>query len=159
MQNDFQARILVWIEWACRLGLAGLFFYAALPKMADPDAFAKAIANYKVILPIIGQGYVYPAAMFVPALEAIIGVGILLNRSKRAASWLSAGILALFTVLILQAVLRGLNIDCGCFGASELAQSKATKVGWIKIAQNTGWMMASIFVYSRSRPKRSRYRL
>jgi putative oxidoreductase len=159
MQSDRKAQLLTALEWACRLYLAGVLFYAAWPKLMDPQGFAKAITNYRLVLPFIGQNYVYPMAMFIPALEAILGIGLLFARAKRASSFLTAGLLALFTVLILQAVLRGLNIDCGCFGSSDISQAEAAKVGWTRIAEDIAWFLMAMFVYKRSSPRKPRYRM
>jgi putative oxidoreductase len=159
MQSDRKTQFLTVLEWICILALIGVYFYAAIPKLKDPAAFAKAIVNYRLVLPFIGQGYVYPTAMLIPALEVIVSIGLLFNQSRRAAAFLSSALMILFIVLILQAVLRGLNIDCGCFGSSNIAQAKASKVGWLKIAEDIGWLAASVFVYKRSSPRRPRYRL
>jgi putative oxidoreductase len=159
MQSDRKAQLLTALEWACRLYLAGVLLYAAWPKLIDPVGFAKAITNYRLVLPFIGQDYVYAMAMFMPALEAVLGIGLLFSRSKRAASYLTAALLALFTVLILQAVLRGLNIDCGCFGSSEISAAKAAKVGWTRIAEDVAWFLMALFVYKRSSPRKPRYRM
>ena len=157
MQNDLQTQIWIRLEWVCRLALAGVFLYAALPKMMEPTEFAKAITNYKVSFPIIGQSYVYLVAIFMPSLEAVVAIGLLINWYKRASSVVAMAMMALFTVLILQAVLRGLNIDCGCFGTTEAAQIKANIVGWQKIAEDIGWLAAAAFVYYRSRVRKPQY--
>jgi hypothetical protein len=159
MKTDFSARALTTLEWICRLALAGLFLYAALPKLADPAAFAKAITNYKVSFPLIGQNYVYPAAIFLPALELIAGLGLLYHKTKHAAGAVATVLLSVFTILILQAVLRGFNIDCGCFGTSDLAAAKAHKVGWSRLLQNLGWIIAAAYVWRRSARKKPSYRL
>ena len=155
MLNNVQTQIWTRLEWVCRLALAGLFLYAAYPKIIDPVEFAKAIANYRVSFPVVGQSYVYMVAMFMPTFEAVLAVGLLINRYKRASSFLSMLLMALFTVLILQAVLRGLNIDCGCFGSTPAAQAKVHLVGWRRIAEDVGWMVAAAYVYFRSSPRRT----
>jgi uncharacterized membrane protein YphA (DoxX/SURF4 family) len=159
MQNNLQTQIWTRLEWVCRLALAGVFLYAAVPKMLEPMEFAKAVTNYRVSFPIVGQSYVYLVAMFMPSLEAVVAIGLLVNRYKRASSFIAMSLMALFTVLILQAVLRGLNIDCGCFGSSPEAQAQAHKVGWLKIAEDAGWLAAAAFVYYRSRPRKVQYKM
>lgn len=159
MLNDVKGQIWTRLEWVCRLAVAGVFLYAAYPKIIDPIEFAKAITNYRLAFPVIGQDYVYAVAIFMPSLEAVVAIGILIERYKRASSLIAMLLMALFTVLILQAVLRGLNIDCGCFGSSPVAQAKAHMVGWRRIAEDVGWLAASAFVYFRARPKKPAYKL
>jgi hypothetical protein len=109
------------------------------------------MVNYRVILPLIGQGYVYPAASFMPALEAVGGLALLFNRWRRAGSFLCGALLVLFVVLIAQAVIRGLNIDCGCFGTGVVSRTLGRKVGLEKIVENTLWLAACVFVWKRAK--------
>jgi len=151
MNPDLKRRLLLVLEWTCRLLVAGTFLLAAVPKLLDPVSFAKAIVNYRVILPLIGQGYVYPAASFMPALEAVGALALLFNRWRRAGSLVCGALLMLFIVLIGQAVIRGLNIDCGCFGSGAVSRTLGQKVGLEKILENTLWLAACVFVWARAR--------
>jgi putative oxidoreductase len=124
------------IDWLFRVVVAAVFLAAAVPKMYDPLAFAKAIANYRLPFPWIGLDYIYAVATFMPPLEAVAALALFWNRTKKTASLVAGGLLLLFIVLIAQAVFRGLNIDCGCFGSSKLALISAQKVGLAKIIEN-----------------------
>ncbi len=159
MNKSLREQIFTGLDWTFRLLLAGLFLYAAWPKILDPAGFARDITNYRVSLPGIGQNYVYLSAMFVPALEAVAAVCLFLPKLRRGAALTLVILLTVFTVLILQAVLRGLNIDCGCFGSSATASALAAKVGWSKILENLGFLAAAIFVYLRACPPKPKYRL
>jgi putative oxidoreductase len=159
MNKSLREQIFTGLDWTFRLLLAGLFLYAAWPKLLDPEGFARSITNYKLSLPVIGQDYVYLSAMFLPALEAVAAVCLFISKLRRGAALTFVVLLSVFTVLILQAVLRGLNIDCGCFGNSDVSAALATKVGWTKILENLGWLAAAIFVYLRSCPPKPKYRL
>ena len=151
MNPDLKRRLFLVLEWMCRLLVAGTFLLAAVPKLLDPVSFAKAIANYRLILPLIGQGYVFPAAMFMPALEAVGALALLFNRWRRAGSLVCGALLILFIVLIAQAVIRGLNIDCGCFGTGAVSRALGAKVGLEKILENTLWLAACVFVWRREK--------
>ncbi len=159
MNRSLREQIFAGLDWAFRLLLAGLFIYAAWPKLLDPMSFARSITNYKVELPVVGLDYAYLTAMFLPALEGVAAVCLFVPKFRRGAAFVVAFLLALFTVLILQAVLRGLNIDCGCFGNSDASAALATKVGWNKILENLGFLAAAIFVYLRACPPKPKYRL
>ena len=151
MNPDLKRRLFLVLEWMCRLLVAGTFLLAAVPKLLDPVSFAKAIANYRLILPLIGQGYVFPAAMFMPALEAVGALALLFNRWRRAGSLVCGALLIVFIVLIAQAVIRGLNIDCGCFGTGAVSRALGAKVGLEKILENTLWLAACVFVWRREK--------
>lgn len=151
MDSHLKDRLFLILEWICRLVVAGTFLLAAVPKLLDPLSFAKAIVNYRVILPLIGQGYVFPAAMFMPALEAVGALALLFNRWKRAGSLVCGVLLILFIALIGQAVIRGLNIDCGCFGTGAISRALAQKVGIDKMIENAVWLAACVFVWKRAK--------
>jgi uncharacterized membrane protein YphA (DoxX/SURF4 family) len=151
MESDLKRRLFLVLEWICRLVVAGTFLLAAVPKLLDPLSFAKAIVNYRVILPLIGQGYAYPAAIFMPALEAVGALALLFNRWLRAGSLVCGALLVLFIVLIAQAVIRGLNIDCGCFGTGTVSRALGAKVGLEKILENTLWLAACGLVWKRAK--------
>ncbi len=94
-----------------RLILAGVFIYASLDKILNPDAFAQAIFNYQV-LP--GE-LVNLTALILPWLELILGVCLLSGRWMTGASSLAAILMAVFIGLIFFNLARGLDISCGCF--------------------------------------------
>jgi putative oxidoreductase len=96
---------------ACRWFLAGLFLFAAHDKVWDPSAFAAVVARYE-LLPL---GAVNAASAVIAWLELILGVLMALGLLLRPAALWSAGLLALFTGLMIYAGLVGAGFDCGCF--------------------------------------------
>lgn len=159
MHRSLREQIFTGLDWAFRLLLAGVLLYAAWPKMLDPHSFAKAIANYKVSLPIVGSDYIFLTAIILPPLEAVTAICLFVNRMRRGAALMAVILMSLFIVLIAQAVLRGFNIDCGCFGASASSAALASKVGWSKVGENAGLLVAALFVYLRACPPKPKYRL
>jgi putative oxidoreductase len=97
-----------------RVAMAALFLYAAVTKLVDPSSFAQQIANYQ-LMP-------WPAtavlSVFLPALELCVGVSLLLGRWESGALVWVAIMLTIFSGALLSAIVRGLSIDCGCFGRS-----------------------------------------
>jgi len=97
-----------------RLLVAALFLFAAITKLFDPSSFAQQIANYQLAP--------WPAtavlSVFLPALELCVGICLLLGRWESGALVWLAILLMIFSGALLSAILRGLSIDCGCFGRS-----------------------------------------
>lgn len=93
------------------LVLAAVFLAAAAPKLADPDAFAVAVARYR----LLPDTWISLAAIWIPPLEVVAAVALLLPRWRRAGAGLLALLLAGFTAAMLSAAARGLEIGCGCF--------------------------------------------
>lgn len=98
--------------WCCRLLLGGAFGTAAVLKIMDPSAFVADIGHYR-LLP-------YPVAVvlavYLPWLELLCGAAVLIRWRDRGALLLLVALCAVFSLALASAWLRGLNIDCGCFG-------------------------------------------
>jgi putative oxidoreductase len=115
--------------WVLRIALAGVFVYAAIPKLIDPGEFAAAIQNYRAV-PDAVVGHV---ALFVPAFELVIAIGLLVSPYTRGAALLATLMLCVFGVAMAQARWRGIDLSCGCFGAAFEA-----KVSWLTVARTLG---------------------
>jgi uncharacterized membrane protein len=97
-----------------RLAIAALFLFAAVTKLVDPSSFAQQIANYQ-LTPWLATAVL---SVFLPALELSVGVCLLLGRWESGALAWVAVLLIIFSGALLSAIVRGLSIDCGCFGRS-----------------------------------------
>jgi putative oxidoreductase len=96
-----------------RLALGGLFVYAGVVKVLDPLDFAQNIRNYR----LVGQSLSFIAAVVLPWLEILAGVALAAGIWKRASALIISGLLVFFIVLTLVTIARGLDVECGCFGA------------------------------------------
>jgi uncharacterized membrane protein YphA (DoxX/SURF4 family) len=103
------------VEWLfyhlCRLILALVFVYAGAVKIQDVVAFAGHVAAYQ-ILPYAMN---YLVAATLPYVEFLAGVLLLLNVRVRPALVAIGGMTLVFMVALVSVLLRGLDIDCGCF--------------------------------------------
>ncbi len=99
------------IVLAFRLILGVMFIYASLDKIAHPEEFAKQIGYYKS-LPF---GLENTVAIILPWTELIIGLCFLVGIFVDGATLLSILMMIVFILMISQAMLRGIDISCGCF--------------------------------------------
>jgi uncharacterized membrane protein YphA (DoxX/SURF4 family) len=115
----------VGLDWLLRLGLGLLFIVAGVAKLGDPGKFAVEIADYQ-FLPLLAP---YLAVML-PGVELVLGVALIAGpRGWRKASALGMVLLlAMFMVAVAQVVVRGINVDCGCFGGNSGAVTGLTLV-------------------------------
>ena len=102
-----------------RIGLGVLFVLAAWPKLQDPVGFARAISHYH----LLGETASRVLALVLPPMELMIGVCLILGVVHSGASLLAFSLLVLFTGAVTTALLRGLDISCGCFGVPWWFQS------------------------------------
>ena len=94
------------------VGLA--FLWAGYLKLLDPNAFLSAILTYDVFSYELSA----VASLWVPYLELCVGACLVFRVLKRGARFWAVGLLLVFIVLLAQAAVRGLDVDCGCFGSS-----------------------------------------
>src|SRR5919197_3771030 len=92
--------------------LAAIFIYAGVLKAIDPVQFASDIDNYKILPWPVSVAL----AFYLPWLEIFGALGLVFRFLYRGAlSTLTASIVV-FTLAIIAAKVRGLDITCGCFG-------------------------------------------
>lgn len=94
-----------------RIVLGGIFIYAGITKIADPVGFAGSIAAYR-ILPYFGS---YLVAAILPWVEVISGLLIASGFRVKGGAVVIALLNVVFIAALASALVRGLDIDCGCF--------------------------------------------
>lgn len=109
-----------------RIVIAFVFIYAGAEKISDPNSFSQAIYNYR----IFPNEMINIFAIILPWIELVSGILLLFGISVKENSAIIGTLLLVFILLIGISMIRGLDINCGCFG-------KGTPVGWRKIGENT----------------------
>jgi putative oxidoreductase len=100
--------------------LGAVFIFAGLTKMVDfqpfrvldPMDFARDIDNYKILPWSINV----LLALYLPWLEIICGLALVLRRLYSGALALLLALLVVFIGASFAAKARGIDITCGCFG-------------------------------------------
>jgi uncharacterized membrane protein YphA (DoxX/SURF4 family) len=135
MNKKLERTIAVILRWS----LALVFLYAAVGKLANPKLFAEQIDNYR-LLPWILVGL---TAVILPWLELFTALALLFGRWLRGASlWIMAMNLV-FIVAIMSAMLRGLDIECGCFAL----QAETSRVGLQRLFEDILFLLAAGMIY------------
>jgi len=132
LSNDYIALCL-------RIVLGFVFIIASVEKVADPAAFANSIGNYKLVAPSIALF----VASFLPWIELLSGLALLFGVYPRGSTLLIFIMLVVFTGGVVSAVLRGLDISCGCFTQDP----SVGKVGWLKVGENLAMILGSVLLY------------
>ncbi len=118
------------------LGLA--FVVASVDKVADPIAFGVSVANYK----LLPDSMALLTATLLPWVELLCGLALLAGVLVRGSSLLLTCLLLVFIAAVLSAMVRGLDITCGCF----TWHAKAATIGWNKVLENLGFLIASLLL-------------
>jgi uncharacterized membrane protein YphA (DoxX/SURF4 family) len=132
LSNDYLAL-------AARVIVGLLFIFASIDKIANPEAFAASIANYKLMSPFLTTA----SATVLPWIELLAGFALLFGIFHRGGAFILAVLLVIFTAAIVSALIRGLDISCGCLTQDP----QANKIGWTKVAENVGVFVLTTFLF------------
>ena len=104
-----------------RFALGIIFLYAAWTKISRPwELFAMSIDSYE-LLPL---KWVELVARTLPWFEAAVGVLLIAGIFLRSAAVATTLLLGVFFGLMVRAYAKGMQINCGCFGAGEVISWK-----------------------------------
>ncbi|MGD9333078.1 MAG: MauE/DoxX family redox-associated membrane protein [Desulfobacterales bacterium] len=102
-----------WIYRGIRWGLALVFFYAGVIKLADPEAFAVIIGAYGLVPEVL----LMPVAIILPAIEVLAAIGLWVDLRGSLAT--VAVLLTVFIAILGYGLWMGLDVDCGCYGPGD----------------------------------------
>lgn len=125
---------------ALRILLGAFLIYSGQAKIGHSAEFAQAIRAYD----IIPSSFSMLPAIFFPWIELFCGLFLVSGLFTRSSALLAGSLLVLFTINVLIALLRGLEIDCGC-GASI---SGIERVSWSKILENSILILSLVKINS-----------
>jgi uncharacterized membrane protein YphA (DoxX/SURF4 family) len=105
------------ITLVLRIVLGAVFLYAAWPKLTQPwMLFAMDIDAYQLLPP---WGVIF-VARTLPWAELVLGLWLISGRWLRLSALGSSLLLGSFFVLLVRAYLKGMQINCGCFGSGDI---------------------------------------
>jgi uncharacterized membrane protein YphA (DoxX/SURF4 family) len=134
--RNFPRPVIPLFALICRLTLAIIFFYAGIEKIINPQEFAVAIYNYQ-LLPDFAINLM---AVVLPWLEVIIAINLVIGIYARGAALISTLLFLIFATALTINLARGLDISCGCFGASS------GNISWFYLARDLSLLCLSVFV-------------
>lgn len=115
-----------YVTLVLRLLLGVVFCYAAIDKIINIDQFARAIYYYHIL-----PGWaVNLLAIFMPMVEMIAGLALILGLWPRGAVALIGAMLVMFIVALTIVYVKGIDINCGCFSTSDRGKSSASTLIW-----------------------------
>lgn len=132
------------ISMLFRLFLGIVLIATGLDKISDPAGFFPTVCSMNIF-----SGFMVPfMTIFLPWLEFIIGILILLGQMTRASSLLSS-ILHLFLAMgIYSMIARGIKDDCSCFSLSANLFGLPDGVDYKSVIKNIIFMCMSIYIFT-----------
>ena len=124
-----------------RIVLGAIFIVAGSSKIGHPSLFAAEIAGFRILPQVV----IAPLALVLPYLEVLLGAYLILGLFTRAAAWIAVVLLALFDGAIASAVVRGMTVNCGCFGPND-----TTVTTWSEVARDAAFVVLALVVALRA---------
>ena len=121
-----------------RIFIGLVFLYSGIQKIADASGFANAIENYR-LFPLFTINLL---AITIPWLELITGLFLIFGIYIKESTTIINSLLIFFIIFIITALIRKLNIECGCFGTLD-----NQKVGIQKIIENLILLLLGYFLF------------
>jgi len=119
-----------------RFVIGGLFAYAAFEKVLHPAAFAMAVRGYKLIPFSLSNLF----AIAVSWSEIVAATFLILGILTRKAAGAIFILLIVFIIAITTTIVRGMVIDCGCFGEGGATTS------WLLLVRNAALLFGSFLI-------------
>lgn len=130
-----------WLGLIARLVVGGVWIVAGALKLADPYESVRAVRAYQLlpeaVVPTVGH--------LLPVLEIVVGLMLILGLLTRAAAAVSALLFLAFVIGIASVWVRGIEIECGCFGGGGAKAGAAALYPW-EIARDAGLFALSAFL-------------
>ena len=119
-----------WVSTGARVVLGGVFLVAGGLKVIDPQAAVAAVRAYRLL----------PASV-----APILGWGLPFAEKPGPFNAITDVLLVVFMAAVISAAVRGLSIDCGCFGSGGDVAPGQTAYG-IEIVRDFGLLLLALWL-------------
>jgi len=136
-----------WIRTSLRVIIGAVFLYAGCLSILSPEEFADSVAGYQ-LLPL---SMVNLPALALPPFEMIVGTLLIFGWPQRVAAFSALLLTVVFACALTSAIVRGLTIDCGCFGHGAPSRMKM----WLSLGRDIllGTAVAAVYFHDLKKPE------
>ncbi|MEV4241260.1 MULTISPECIES: MauE/DoxX family redox-associated membrane protein [unclassified Nocardia] len=128
------------IELVVRIGVGGLLILAGSAKAATSVSWRVEWLDSYQLLP---HQVLRATAWLLPATEVVVGAMLALGAFDRGGALAAAAVLAMMTLAVTIALLRGQQVSCGCLG------KVGTLISWPVVARNLVLIAAVVWTAAR----------
>ncbi|HWR59610.1 MAG TPA: MauE/DoxX family redox-associated membrane protein [Thermodesulfovibrionales bacterium] len=132
------------VSLVLRAIIGGIFLVSGLAKISDPIRFLLTLREFR----LFPEAIVPFAAVFVPWLEFILGLSLILGVLHRTGALMIAGLNMLFIFAIGSVIIRGIEVDCGCFGLVADILNLPDMADWKAVVRNVFFVAMCIAIYT-----------
>jgi putative oxidoreductase len=119
--------------------LGFVFIYAGVMKASDPHGFADILCAYR----LLPEWVINPVAILLPWIEIVVGVSLFLGIWIQGGALVASSMLTIFAFALGINLLRGLAIDCGCFGAANCKDP----ISWLYLVRDILLLAIGAYVF------------
>jgi uncharacterized membrane protein YphA (DoxX/SURF4 family) len=141
----FSTKRQPWFTLIFRLVLGGVLLIAGALKVTDPYSSATSVRAYQILPVDLANflGFALPFAEVAIGTFLIVGIWVRLNAVAGGA------LMIMFIIAIGQAWIRGISLDCGCFGKGGLLETNELPVSnyTLEIARDIVLAALAAYIY------------
>jgi uncharacterized membrane protein YphA (DoxX/SURF4 family) len=119
--REMKHRVIDSVMIIARLAIGVIFIASSIPKLMQPYDFLAGVYSYE----LVGAKLGVMVAIMLPWLELFVGICLVGGIFVRGAILASMGMCAMFSLALVSALWRGLEISCGCFSSADQNVSAA----------------------------------
>ena len=127
-----------------RLALGCIFIAGSIAKLRQPYDFLGSVYNYE----LVGPGLGVAVAMVLPWLELFVGICLVGGIFVTGAFLASIVMCAMFSIALVSALWRGLEISCGCLDPTD-----PTVISYVTAVRAILLLLVSAVSYVYAAPK------
>lgn len=132
LHNDY-------LNLVVRLFVGIVFIYASIDKIADPGQFARIVYNYHML----PGSLINIFALILPWVEMICGISLILGIYKEGSVLIFNLMVLAFIIGISVNIIRGVNLECGCFTVSSKSRSNAIDL----LIRDIGLLVLTVYLF------------
>lgn len=122
----------------CRIAIGVGLIIAGGIKLTELTVFAENVSYYR-ILPV---EMINVFSIMLPAVEVVVGLCLIAGYAMNGSLFLATGMFVMFFIAVESAILRDLDIECGCFGTTD-----AGSIGLKNLYIDVAFLLATIPVW------------
>ena len=122
--------------------IGGVFLYAGFIKITDTLSFSDSIATFRML----PDSLINLIALGLPPLEILLGMMLITNQKIRLVSFCVILLSSVFGIALTTALLRGIQVNCGCFGSGKPSTLKTV----LSIGRNALLLGGALILYKKN---------
>lgn len=118
-----------------------MLVWAGAVKIVEPLASVQAVKAYQIVDWRVAEWIGYT----LPTVEIVVGAALILGILTRGAAVVASALFVVFVIGIISVWVRGIEIDCGCFGGGGSRAGAASQYP-VEIARDLGLLGLSLMI-------------